>query len=61
MNATPKQWPRVRHLPEAEQEPFRAWLGGQARPWIEGLPDAEQDGYFRGDYDRWKEERLTLP
>ena len=48
-------WPRIRDLPEEEREPFRAWLGGQTVPVIEGVPDEEQDGFYWGDYEIWKE------
>lgn len=47
-------WPRVRDLPEAEREPFTAWLGYQARPMLDGVPWSGQDGYFAWDYDGWK-------
>lgn len=49
-----KPWPRIRDLPEAERKPFEQWLSGQTRPWIIGLPDSEQDGYFEWDYKHWK-------
>ncbi len=44
---------RIRNLPLEEQEPFRAWLTGQTRPWIYGEPMEEQDGYYKTDYARW--------
>lgn len=47
-------WPRVSDLPKKEQEPFTQWLSGQTRPWIDGLAEEEQDGYYRWDYERWK-------
>lgn len=48
------RWPRVSNLPVAERWPFTKWLRGQTRPLIEGLPMAEQDGYYEYDYSRWK-------
>ena len=45
---------RIRDLPEDERGPFLAWLHGQTRPMIEGLPPEEQDASFRHDYRRWK-------
>ncbi len=47
-------WPRRRELPEPERAPFGKWLIGQAVPSIEGAPEDEQDGYYEGDYRRWK-------
>ena len=51
---TPTKWPRVRDLPQAERVPFTRWLAGQTRPMIDGLPMAEQDAYYQGDYENWK-------
>lgn len=51
---TETKWPRIRDLPESEREPFTEWLNGQTRPLIDGLPDDEQDGYYRWDYERWR-------
>lgn len=48
------QWPRIRYLPAKEQEPFRAWLVGQTRPWIDGEADDQQDAFYEHDYRRWK-------
>ena len=46
---------RVQHLPKDEQFPFSKWLDGQTRPWIDGIPEIQQDGYFPWDYETWKE------
>ena len=46
-------WPRVRDLPEEQQEPFTQWLAGQTRPMIPDVPMSQQDGYFPWDYERW--------
>lgn len=54
MTTPAKPWPRIRDLPESEREPFRTWLDGQTRPWIEGEPASEQDAYYRHDYENWK-------
>lgn len=54
MNDKPFNWPRVRELPEAEQQPFLDFLAHQTRPWIDGEPESEQDGYYQSDYDRFK-------
>ena len=50
-------WPRTRDLPEAEREPFEAWLThfGATRPMINNVPMSEQDGYFEADYKKWRE------
>ena len=52
--STEYNWPRIKDLPEDEREPFSQWLGGQTRPFIEGLSWDEQDGYYESDYERWK-------
>jgi hypothetical protein len=49
-----KYYLRARNLPEEEQGPFNEWLVGQTRPWLEWVPDEEQDGYYAWDYDDWK-------
>ena len=54
------RWPRIRDLPEHEREPFLVWLEGQTRPLIGDLPMEEQDGYYRWDYDRWKQGRPVI-
>lgn len=46
-------WPRIRDLPAEQREPFEHWLRGQTCPWLEGVPETEQDAYHQGDYDRW--------
>ena len=51
-------WPRIRNLPESERAEFEKYLEGQTRPWIDGLPANEQDGYYEHDYDRWKRKLL---
>lgn len=43
----PPYWPQIRDLPVSEQEPFSAWLEGQAVP--------SQGCYFLRDYIRWKD------
>lgn len=47
-------FPRIKDLPEHEQEPFEYWLHGLTMPWNDDLPLDEQDGYYPWDYDRWK-------
>ncbi len=48
-----KHYPRIRNLPQEEQEPFRQWLMGQTRPGP-SLPPEEYDFFYQSDYDRWK-------
>ena len=48
------EWSRIKDLPEEEREPFARWLAGQTRPWIEGVPPEEQDGYYQVDYETWR-------
>ncbi len=48
-------WYRVRDLPESERQPFEQWLTGKTRPWLDGEPETEQDGYFYWEYSRWRE------
>lgn len=50
------QWPRIRHLPESEQGPFRNALirHGYACPKIPGVMNIDQDAYYPCDYQRWK-------
>lgn len=50
----PPTWPRIKDLPQQEQETFKQFLIGQTCPLIEGLPDKEQDGYYPWDYDNFK-------
>ena len=45
------EFPRIKDLPEEEQEPFSKWLRGQTRPMNEGDPSP---AYYQWDYDRWK-------
>jgi hypothetical protein len=47
-------YPRIRDLPEKEQEPFREWLRGSTIPHLDGVPMDEQDAYYSWDYVRWK-------
>lgn len=56
------EWPRVRDLPEDEQEKFELYLGVEniARPLLEGLEMDEQDGFFPEDYEIWKMENKPL-
>lgn len=54
-----KTYLRIRYLPLEEQEPFRKELIGQTSPEIPGVPDEDQDAYYKIDYDRWKR-RLAL-
>jgi hypothetical protein len=51
---SPVSWPRIRDLPESERQPFSEFLWGQTLPLIDGVPMAEQDGYYPWDYDNWK-------
>lgn len=51
------QHPRIRDLPEVEQDAFRRALIGQTCPTLEGVPDEEQDAYYQSDYDDWKSGR----
>lgn len=55
-------WPRVRDLPEAEQQKFELYLEveGIARPLLEGLEMDDQDGFFPEDYEIWKMENKPL-
>jgi len=46
---------RIRNLPEDERKPFSEYLAGQTRPWIEELPEDEQDFFYPSDYQRWKD------
>jgi hypothetical protein len=48
------RWPRLRDLPEEEQEPFREWLRGSTIPHLVGVADEDQDAYYPWDYIRWK-------
>lgn len=45
---------RLRDLPETERSQFYVWLRGQTIPCFDGVPDAEQDGFYLHDYRRWK-------
>ena len=47
-------YPRLRELPQEEQEPFWEWMQGQTRPSVDGLPDEDQDYFFPCDYAQWK-------
>jgi hypothetical protein len=48
-------YPRVRDLPEKEQEPFNKWLYGQTCPVEDDtLPREEWDWYYPWDYTTWK-------
>ena len=49
-----QKWPRIRDLPEKEREPFTKALSHQTRPWVDNIPETDQDFYFPWDYDRWK-------
>lgn len=53
----PRPIKRIRDLPAEEQQPFTEWLAYQTRPEIDGLPEAEQDGYYEHDYNRWHQQR----
>lgn len=55
-----QEWPRASRLPEQERPGFERWLNGQTRPWIDGVADDQQDGYFPWDYERWKSGQRTL-
>jgi len=48
------RFPRIRYLPESERVPFKNWLYGQTRPWLDGIEEEEQDAFYQHDYDRWK-------
>jgi len=50
----PPTWPRIKDLPQQEQEAFKQFLIGQTCPFIEGLSNEEQDGYYPWDYDNFK-------
>lgn len=54
MSTTQHPWPRIRDLPEHEQQAFKVYLIGQTRPFVEGLPQDEQDFFYVCDYRRWK-------
>ena len=47
-------YPRVRNLREYEQVPFEKWLGGHTRPWVNGVPEKDQDFFYHSDYNDWK-------
>lgn len=55
-NTNAEPWPRIKDLglTSDQQADFNAWLDGQTRPWIPGVLEEEQDGYFEDDYNRWK-------
>ena len=48
------EYPRIRDLPEDEQEPFKTWLEYQTVPCVDDLPMEEQDFYYQHDYNKWK-------
>ena len=47
-------FPRIRELPKEEQEPFREAMQNKEMPWLRGIPENEQDGFWLYDYARWK-------
>ena len=47
-------FPRLRDLPEKERKPFSKWLFGQTQPWLDNVPDKDQDAYYPWDYQDWK-------
>lgn len=53
-------YPRVRDLPEVEQDAFAHWVSAQTRPLIEGVLEDEQDAYYQHDYELWKEQGMPL-
>lgn len=53
-------WPRLRDLPEPERAAFRKALGGQTVPWVDGVPQEDQDFFYPWDYERWKAGRPPL-
>jgi hypothetical protein len=53
-NSVKPPWPRMRDLPEAERASFTEWLYGSAAPWIDGLPQSEQDAFYPWDYSAWR-------
>ena len=53
-------YPRIRDVPAHEREAFMSWLNGQTRPYIDGQPWSEQDAYFEGDYERWKQGKAVI-
>lgn len=54
MNEKPFNWLRIRDLPEAERQPFLDFLAHQTRPWIDGEPESEQDGYYHCDLENFR-------
>jgi hypothetical protein len=44
------EFPRIKDLPEHEQEPFSKWLEGQTVPV---RPDGEPS-FYQWDYETWK-------
>jgi len=51
-------FPRIRNLPKVERAPFKKWLTGQTCPWLEGVPDSEQDAYYPWDFFEWKRRKI---
>jgi hypothetical protein len=41
---------RIGELPQAEQQPFQAWMAHQTRPLLDGAEDA----CYAWDYERWQ-------
>jgi hypothetical protein len=55
------EYPRIRDLPEEEQEPFSNWMTGQTMPICDtSLPQSEWDWYYPWDYETWKAGRPPL-
>lgn len=54
------EFPRIRDLPEIEQEPFSKFLEYQTCPLVECIDMKDQDFYYKHDYERWKYQVLRL-
>ena len=49
------EYPRIRNLPEREQEPFNDWLTEEFRPVGDpSEPTSEYDWYYPDQYIKWK-------
>lgn len=55
MSASVYPFRRVRDLPLEEREAFERELNHQTRPMVSGIPLEDQDFFYEGDYERWKE------
>lgn len=51
---------RLRDLPAEQGKAFRQWMRENYvwQPLVPDIPDAEQDGFYLWDYDKWRVEDL---